>query len=139
MASEPTIPVLMPAYNTGRYVAEAVESILTQTYTDFEFLIFDYAQIASDQACDRRRIARRFQPTAPYCQWNNRSSRHDLAIRYGWSGFMRGDRWMALHYGLRSVRLKPWQSDGWRLLACAVLKTPPKGKAPAEPDTIWVK
>ena len=31
----------MLAYNAGRYVAEAVESILAQTYTDFEFLIID--------------------------------------------------------------------------------------------------
>jgi glycosyltransferase involved in cell wall biosynthesis len=31
----------MPVYNSERYVAEAVESILTQTFTDFEFLIVD--------------------------------------------------------------------------------------------------
>ncbi len=31
----------MPAYNAARYVAEAVESILAQTYTNFEFLITD--------------------------------------------------------------------------------------------------
>ena len=37
----PYISVLMPVYNAERYVAEAVESILTQTFTDFEFLIVD--------------------------------------------------------------------------------------------------
>jgi len=31
----------MPAYNAERYVAEAVESILAQTFADFEFLIVD--------------------------------------------------------------------------------------------------
>jgi glycosyltransferase involved in cell wall biosynthesis len=31
----------MPVYNAERYVAEAVESILGQTFTDFEFLITD--------------------------------------------------------------------------------------------------
>lgn len=31
----------MPVYNTSRYVAEAVESILAQTFADFELLIVD--------------------------------------------------------------------------------------------------
>ena len=31
----------MPVYNAERYAAEAVESILNQTFGDFEFLILD--------------------------------------------------------------------------------------------------
>jgi len=34
-----TITVLMPAYNAGSYIREAIVSILEQTYTDFELLI----------------------------------------------------------------------------------------------------
>ncbi len=41
MTKPPVVSVLMPVYNAERYVAEAVESILTQTFTDFEFLIVD--------------------------------------------------------------------------------------------------
>jgi glycosyltransferase involved in cell wall biosynthesis len=37
----PLISVCMPVYNAERYVAEAVESILAQTYRNFEFLIAD--------------------------------------------------------------------------------------------------
>jgi glycosyltransferase involved in cell wall biosynthesis len=37
----PLISVLMPTYNPGRYVAAAIESILAQTFADFEFLISD--------------------------------------------------------------------------------------------------
>ena len=37
----PAVSVLMPVYNAQRYVAEAIESILAQTFTDFEFLIID--------------------------------------------------------------------------------------------------
>ena len=35
------VTVLMPVHNAGRYLREAVESILGQTFTDFEFLIID--------------------------------------------------------------------------------------------------
>jgi glycosyltransferase involved in cell wall biosynthesis len=41
MARLPTISVVMPVYNSARYLREAVESILSQTFGDFEFLIFD--------------------------------------------------------------------------------------------------
>jgi glycosyltransferase involved in cell wall biosynthesis len=37
----PLISVLMPVYNAERYVAEAVESILAQSFRDFEFIIID--------------------------------------------------------------------------------------------------
>jgi len=35
----PTVSVLMPVYNAEPYLAEAIESILGQTFADFEFLI----------------------------------------------------------------------------------------------------
>jgi glycosyltransferase involved in cell wall biosynthesis len=37
----PQISVCMPVYNAERYLAEAVESILAQTYRDFEFIVID--------------------------------------------------------------------------------------------------
>jgi len=37
----PAITVLLPVYNAYKYVAIAIESILNQTFTDFEFLILD--------------------------------------------------------------------------------------------------
>ena len=33
--------VLMPVYNAEKYVAEAIDSILNQTFNDFEFLIIN--------------------------------------------------------------------------------------------------
>lgn len=41
MADNPLVSVLMPAYNARRYVAEAIQSVLAQTWRDFEFLIID--------------------------------------------------------------------------------------------------
>ena len=35
----PKITVLMPAYNAGKYIGDAIESVLQQTFTDFELLI----------------------------------------------------------------------------------------------------
>jgi glycosyltransferase involved in cell wall biosynthesis len=37
----PKVSVLMPAYNAEKYLVEAIESILNQTFTDFEFIIID--------------------------------------------------------------------------------------------------
>lgn len=41
MTNTPLITVLMPTYNCEQYVCEAVESILNQTYTNFECIIID--------------------------------------------------------------------------------------------------
>ena len=35
------VSVIMPTYNVEKYVGEAIESILNQTYENFEFIIVD--------------------------------------------------------------------------------------------------
>jgi glycosyltransferase involved in cell wall biosynthesis len=52
--SVPTISVLMPVYNAELYLAEAVESILAQTFGDFEFLIVDDGSTDGSPAILRR-------------------------------------------------------------------------------------
>lgn len=37
----PKISCIMPVYNTAKYLEECIESILNQTYNDFEFIISD--------------------------------------------------------------------------------------------------
>jgi len=37
----PLVSVVMPIYGVERFVAEAVDSVLSQTFTDFEFIIVD--------------------------------------------------------------------------------------------------
>jgi glycosyltransferase involved in cell wall biosynthesis len=39
MNRHPSISVVMPVYNTGKYVGEAIQGILMQSLTDFEFII----------------------------------------------------------------------------------------------------
>jgi glycosyltransferase involved in cell wall biosynthesis len=41
MESYPKVTVLMPSYNAEKYLGEAVESILNQTFEDFEFIIIN--------------------------------------------------------------------------------------------------
>jgi glycosyltransferase involved in cell wall biosynthesis len=41
MKQTPTISVVMPVYNGGVFLAEAIESIIGQTFEDFEFVIVD--------------------------------------------------------------------------------------------------
>ena len=38
---DPMISVVMPVYNGEKYLNEAIDSILQQTYTDFEFIIIN--------------------------------------------------------------------------------------------------
>lgn len=45
----PLVTVSMPAFNSERYIAEAIESVLSQTYSNFELVIFD------DGSTDRTR------------------------------------------------------------------------------------
>lgn len=35
------VSIIMPSYNTGRFIAETVRSVLAQTYTDWELIIVD--------------------------------------------------------------------------------------------------
>lgn len=46
----PRITVLMPVYNCELYIKEAIDSILNQTFTDFEFIIIDDA--STDKTVD---------------------------------------------------------------------------------------
>lgn len=38
---KPKLTVLMPVYNSERFLAEAIDSVLQQTFKDFEFIIID--------------------------------------------------------------------------------------------------
>jgi glycosyltransferase involved in cell wall biosynthesis len=58
MPQPPFVTVIMPVYNTERYVAEAVESILGQTYSDFEFLIADGGSTDKSRAIIERYAAK---------------------------------------------------------------------------------
>ena len=53
--NDPKVTVLMPAYNAEKYIAEAITSVLEQSFTDFELLI-----INDGSTDDTERIIRSF-------------------------------------------------------------------------------
>lgn len=38
---KPNVSIMMPCYNHGKYVADAIECILNQTYQDYEFIVLE--------------------------------------------------------------------------------------------------
>lgn len=47
---EPVISVIMPVYNSERFLKEAIESILNQSFEDFEFIIINDGSTDSSEA-----------------------------------------------------------------------------------------
>jgi hypothetical protein len=78
----PVVSVLMPIYNAERYVREAVASILRQTFTDFELLIFDdgssdRSAAVAEEACGGDPRVRLFREShAGYATWLREGVRH---------------------------------------------------------------
>lgn len=61
MNQAPLVSVLMTAYNREKYIAEAIESVLASTFTNFEFIICD------DCSCDTT-----YSIAAAYAEADNR-------------------------------------------------------------------
>jgi glycosyltransferase involved in cell wall biosynthesis len=60
LSAQPLVSVVTPVYNDGRYLAECIESVITQTYANWEYLIIDNH---SDD--DTGEIARRYAARDP--------------------------------------------------------------------------
>ena len=87
-------------------------------------------------ACMRARlrargITRQFKGDAGWRPTSGRNSRHEYALRYGWWAFNSGQRKTAMIYGFKAIGAMPWNSQGWRLLACAAVKKIPSLPSPS--------
>ena len=57
-SSKPRVSIGLPVRNGARYLGEAVDSLLRQTYTDFELIISDNASTDQTEAICRAYVAR---------------------------------------------------------------------------------
>jgi glycosyltransferase involved in cell wall biosynthesis len=57
-AVEPRVSIGLPVYNGDQFLAEAIDSLLAQTYRDFELIISDNASTDRTEAICRERAAR---------------------------------------------------------------------------------
>lgn len=72
----PTVSVCMPVYRSESFVAEAIHSVLSQSFTDFELIVIDDAspdathEIASAIQDPRLRVYRNDRNLGPEGNWN---------------------------------------------------------------------
>ena len=48
--NNPTISIIMPVYNGATFLAESIDSILVQTFTDWELIIVDDSSTDTSRA-----------------------------------------------------------------------------------------
>jgi len=73
LESSPKVSVIIPTYNRARFIGAAVESVLAQTFTDFELILVDDG--STDETSE---IVHRYldDPRILYIQQNNRGRSH---------------------------------------------------------------
>lgn len=78
--NNPVISVIIPAYNYGRYLSEAIESVFAQTFTDFELIIVDDGSTDDTAAVVREYLS---DPRVCYIYQKNRgpSAARNTGIR----------------------------------------------------------
>ncbi len=79
---------------------------------------------ACERAWKRRNIEGTFEVKKHWRPGDDRKSRFDFNVKYGWWAFNSGYRRTALLYGMKALSVLPFKLEGWRLLVCSLIKAP---------------
>jgi glycosyltransferase involved in cell wall biosynthesis len=67
----PAVSIIVPAFNRGRYLAESIESVLNQTFSDWELIVVDDGSSDSMPTIIERYRLRFPERVKPICQANS--------------------------------------------------------------------
>jgi glycosyltransferase involved in cell wall biosynthesis len=82
------------------------------------------ARRACESAWKRRGLApRHFDMNRRWRADETRESRQEFLTKYGWWAWSNDERLGAMIYAARAIALMPFRTGGWRLLACALLRS----------------
>jgi hypothetical protein len=91
---------------------------------------------ACEEAWQRRGLTGlTFESGKPIRPVGDGQSKHAFNLLWGWWAFNSGEWRTALLYGAKAALGKPLNKKGWKLLACAALKSPPKQQPEQQPAT----
>ena len=97
MGKQPLISIVTPVYNVGKFLPQCIESVLTQTFTDWELILLDDGSTdGSAEICDR------YAATDPRIRVvhkvnSGQADSRNLGIRMARArliGFVDGDDWI---------------------------------------------
>jgi len=92
---------------------------------------------ACEAAYARRGIQQTFRGDSGWRATSGRESKFKYALQYGWWAFNSGQRKTAMVYGWKAICAVPSKLEGWKLLACAMVKrlspSPPGGRLSPSP------
>lgn len=93
----PTISVIVPVYNTEKYLHRCIDSILTQTFTDFELLLIDDGSADNSGAICDEYASMDFRVRVFHKENGGASSARNLGLDFAtgkWVTFCDSDDWV---------------------------------------------
>ncbi|WP_093366248.1 glycosyltransferase family 2 protein [Sphingobacterium wenxiniae] len=101
MNREMKISIVVPIYNAARYLAECVDSVLAQSYTNFELILVDDGSSDSSVVICRQYVDKDGRIILLEKENGGVSSARNLGLRYAsgdWVAFLDADDWIEPDY-----------------------------------------
>lgn len=129
--AKPLVSVAIPLYNNERFIAQTIESVLSQTMPDFELLVYDdhstdrSLEIARSYTDRRIRVTSGDRNLGPEGNWNRAVSE----VRGRWVKLLCADDLLFPHCLEQQVRFfESSDSSGISLVSCQRTIIDPEGK-----------